>query len=78
MLFWLTLVTKIELLLQFVYNYYSQSLKSSLERSKLSEFWEQKVFNILHNMKTRWISMLSPAKRIFVEYKSLIVHMFYE
>jgi hypothetical protein len=36
------------------------------------------VLKILHNVKTRWISMLSPTKRIFVEYKSLILHMFDE
>jgi hypothetical protein len=75
MLFWLTLVAKIKLLLQFVYNYYSQSPKRFLERSRLSEFWEQKVFKILCNMKTHWISMLSLAKRIFAEDKSLIMHM---
>ncbi len=40
MLFQLTLVAKIELLLQFVYNYHSQSPKRSLEKSRLSEFWE--------------------------------------
>ncbi len=36
------------------------------------------MFKILRNVKACWISMLSIAKRIFVEYKSLIVHMFDE
>jgi hypothetical protein len=36
------------------------------------------VLKILHNMKMCWISMLSPTKRILVEYKSLIMHMFDE
>jgi hypothetical protein len=78
MLFQLTLVAKIKLMLQFVYNYYSQSPTRSLERSRLSEFKEQKVFKILCNVKTCWISMLSPTKKIFAKYKSLIVHMFDE
>ncbi len=78
MLFQLTLVAKIKLMLQFVYNYYSQSPKRSLERFRLSEFKEQKVFKILCNVKTCWISMLSPTKKFFAKYKSLIVHMFDE
>lgn len=30
---------------------------------------------ILHNVKTQWISMLGPARRVFEEYKTLIKKM---
>jgi len=78
MLFWLTLVAKRELLLQFIYTYYSQSLKRSLERFRLGEFLEQKVLKILRNMKIGWIPMVSPTKRILAQFKSQIVHIFDE
>ncbi len=75
-LFRLSLVTKIEVLLQVVYNYYAQSLKWYLEITKLPKFLEKKMLKILFNVKTHWISMLFPIKCILVEYKSVVMHMF--
>jgi hypothetical protein len=49
---WLFLVAKIEALLQVVYNYYAQSPKWSLEKTKFVDFLENKVLKMLHNVKT--------------------------
>jgi hypothetical protein len=39
------------------------------------ELMATKGNKILWNVKTRWISMLSPAKRVMAEYKILLVKM---
>ncbi len=52
--------------------------KWSLEITKLAEYLKKKTLKILHNVKMRWISMLSHAKHILVEYKFVVMHMFDE
>jgi hypothetical protein len=37
-----------------------------------------KGLKLLRNVKTRWLSMLSPLKHVMVEYKSLIVKMHFD
>jgi hypothetical protein len=36
---------------------------------------ETKGLKLLRNVKTRWISILSPTKRVMEKYKSLLVKM---
>jgi hypothetical protein len=39
------------------------------------EIWESKGNKLLKNIKTQWISMLSPCKRGFAKYKHLVMKM---
>jgi len=48
----LPLMSKIEPLLQFVYNYYYTPPKYVLDKCKLAEFFEHKVLKTFHNVKT--------------------------
>jgi hypothetical protein len=41
----------------------------------LPRHWKIKGLKLLHNIKTCWMSMLSPLKCALGEYKSLIVKM---
>jgi hypothetical protein len=66
---------KIELLLADLYSYFCKSPKKHIEFCKLVEVMETKGLKILRNIKTRWISMLSPAIRAMNEYKTLLVKM---
>ncbi len=55
--------------------YFTHSLKRHMEFTKLGEILETKGGKILHNMKTRWILMLSPTKCVLQEYKTFVVKM---
>jgi hypothetical protein len=46
-----------------------------MEFLKLAEVMETKGLKILRNIKTQWISMLSPVVRIMNEYQTLIIKM---
>jgi len=69
------LVTKLENLLQTTHTYYSFSPKRHLEHGNLAKLLKTKGLKLLHNVKAMWISMLSLMNRLFVEYKTLMVHM---
>jgi hypothetical protein len=56
-----------------MHNYFAHSSKCHLEASKLVELLECKGNKIFKNIKTCWISILSFSKRIFNEYKTLVV-----
>jgi hypothetical protein len=71
----LPMLEKIENMLQDQYNYFSKSPKKHMDFLKLAEVMETKGLKILRNVKTRWISMLSPAIRIMNEYRTLLVRM---
>jgi hypothetical protein len=60
----LSLVSKIERLLTYMHNYFTHSPKQHLETSKLAKLLECKGNKILENIKTHWILMLSPLKKI--------------
>jgi hypothetical protein len=60
----LNFVFKIKSMFVSNYNYFSHSLKKHLEAIKLVEFLESKSNKILKNIKTCWISMLSPSKQV--------------
>jgi hypothetical protein len=71
----LPVVSKIESLCKNIHNYFSHSPKRHLEFTKLAEIVETKGLKILNNVKTRWISLLEPLKRVLGEYKTLIAKM---
>jgi hypothetical protein len=68
-------VIHLEHLLQTLHNYFAHSPKRHLKFTKLAEMLEIKGNKILRNVKTRWISMLSLAKRLMVEYRTFLVKM---
>ncbi len=51
--------------------FFYKSLKCHLEFIKLAQIMETKGNKFFHNIKTKWISMLSPMKHVF-EYCSLL------
>ena len=69
------IVGKCESLCQSMYAYFSQSPKKHLEFQKLVDVMETKGLNMLRNVKTRWILVLEPLRRILGEYKTLICKM---
>ncbi len=58
-----------------MHNYFAHSPKRHLEVIKLVEFLKCKGNKIFENIKTCWISMFSLSKRIFNEYKTLVVKL---
>jgi hypothetical protein len=72
----LEMVSRIETLLSALHRYFSKSPKRHLELQKLAGLLETKGKKILQNVKTRWISMLSPLKRVLSEYRTLLVKMY--
>jgi hypothetical protein len=71
----LTFIIKIEGFILNMYGYFSHSPKSHLEFHRLAETLETKGNKIFKNVKTRWMSMLDPLKRIMTEYPPLLVVM---
>jgi hypothetical protein len=71
----LPMVTKIENLLQSLHSYFTSSPKKHLEFTKLVEIVETSGLKMLPTVRTRWISMFEPLKRVLSEYKTLIVKM---
>ena len=71
----LSLVAKVETLCERLYNYFRVSPKRHLEFTKLVDVVETGGLKLLRNVKTQWISVLEPLKRIMLEYKTLIVKM---
>ncbi len=67
----LEMVSRIETLLAALHMYFSKSPKRHLELQKLADLLETKGRKILQNVKTRWISMLSPLQRVLSEYRTL-------
>ncbi len=64
------MVIRLENLLQTLYPYFSNSPKRHLEFSKLAEVMETQGNKLLKNVKTWWILMLEPTKRVMSEYSS--------
>ena len=62
-------------LLATLYFYFSSSPKCTLDFQKLIACLESKGIKIPINVKTRWISMLEPTKRVLEEYKPLVTKM---
>jgi len=58
-----------------MYAYFNASPKRHLEFQKLADLMETEGLKMLRNVKTRWISLLDPLRRVLGEYKTLIVKM---
>jgi hypothetical protein len=71
----LPVIAKIENLLQSLYSYFARSPKRHLEFTKLAAVMETKGLKIIRNIKTRWLSMVSPLKRVISEYRTLVQKM---
>jgi hypothetical protein len=71
----LAVVNRIEDLIQSLHSYFTRSPKRHLEFVNLAEVLETKGLKILRQVKTRWLSMISPAIRVMNEYKTLVVKM---
>lgn len=71
----LPIVAKLESLCQAMYSYFCHSPKHHLEFQKLADLVETKGRSMLKNVKTRWLSLLEPLKRVMGEYKTLIAKM---
>jgi hypothetical protein len=65
-------------MLQSLYSFFAYNPKKFLEFTKLAKTLEIKGFKLFKNVKTHWISMLSPLKCILAQYKSLVVKMHYD
>jgi hypothetical protein len=50
-----------------------EDLLQSLEFTKLANIMEKIGLRILQNVRTWWISMLEPLKRVMAKYKTLIM-----
>ncbi len=74
----LPLVSHIEFMLQSLYLLFAHNPKKFMEFYKFKKKLQMKSFKLLRNVKTRWLSMLSPLKHVMVEYKSLIVKMHFD
>ena len=71
----LPIVGKYESLCQSMYAYFSPSPKQHFEFQKLDDVMETEWLNMLRNVKTCWISVLEPLRRIMGEYITLIYKM---
>jgi hypothetical protein len=69
------MVSNLEDFFHSLYGYFSSSPKCHLEFTKFVEIMEIKGLKVLQNVKTRWINMLAPLKRVGKKYKTLIVKM---
>jgi len=58
-----------------MYGYFSHSPKRHLEFQRLAQTLETKGNKILKNVKTRWMSMLNPLKKIMAKYCPLLTVM---
>jgi len=65
----------IEGMLQSLYAFFSHNPKKVLEFVNLAKTLKTKSSKLLWNIKTHWISMLSPMKCVLRKYKSLVVKM---
>lgn len=69
----LPVVCEIESLLSSLHKHFSHFPKKHIEFFKLAALMQTKGNKIQRNIKTHWISMLSPAQRLINEYKTLII-----
>lgn len=61
--------------MQITHAYFAHSSKRHHEFTKLAALMEKKGNKILKQVKTRWISLLKPAKRIMQQYSVLVYNM---
>jgi hypothetical protein len=66
----LPLMSHLENLLQTLHSYFAHSPKRHLNFIKLEKFMCIRQNKILQNVKTRWISMFNPIKKMIAQYKT--------
>jgi hypothetical protein len=71
----LTLIIKIERFILNMYGYFSHSPKRHMEFQRFAQTLQTKGNKIFKNVKTKWMSMLDPLKRIMEKYPPLLVVM---
>jgi hypothetical protein len=71
----LDIMNRIEGLLASSHAYFKHSPKRHLEFMKLAELMETKGLKLLKNVKTRWVSLIEPLRRILQEYRVLLAKM---
>ncbi len=71
----LIFIAKIEGFKLNMYGHFSHSPKRHLEFQRLVQTLESKGNKILKNVKTRWMSMLDPWKRIMSKYHPMLAMM---
>lgn len=64
--------------LQSMHVYFAYSPKRHIEFTKLASLMEKKGNKLIKQVKTRWISMLKPAKRVFAQYPILLYKMHFD
>ncbi len=69
------MVSKLKDFLKALYEYFSSSPKHHLEFTKLVKIVKIEQLKVFQNVKTRWINMLQPLKRVWEKYKMLITNM---
>jgi hypothetical protein len=71
----LTVMHAIEDVLQATHSYFAHSPKKIAEFRTLAQLMETKGLKLLKNVKTRWISFISPLRRLINEFKSVMAKM---
>ena len=71
----LPVVSHIELLLTTMHSYFANLPKCHTEFDKLMASMNKNGTKILQNIKTYWISLLKPAKRVMQQYPVLLMKM---
>ncbi len=75
-LFTLGIVSSIKNLLQNCHAYFAHSPKRHLKFIKLIDMMETKGLKMFKNVKTYWIFLLDPLRRILLKYRPLLAKMF--
>jgi hypothetical protein len=71
----LPIIAKIKNLLHSLYSYFAHSPKRHLEFTKVSVIIEMTGLKINRNIKTWWLNMVFPLKRVINKYCTLIQKM---
>jgi hypothetical protein len=71
----LTVMHAIENVLQATHSYFAHSPKKVIEFRTLAQLMETKGLKLLKNVKTRWISYISPLRRLINEFKTVLAKM---
>ena len=71
----LDVMSRIEGLLKSSHAYFKHSPKRHLEFVKLADLMETKGLKLLKHVKTIWVSLIEPLRRIIQEYRVLIAKM---
>jgi hypothetical protein len=71
----LVVINKIENVLQSLNAYFGSSPKRHLEFQKLAKLLHTKELKMIKQVKTRWLSMLSPLQRVMSEYRTIVAKL---